>query len=208
MKTRHSRIVMAVVPLVAGALLFVFAFYQRNRFMGDTEKRFQVERQSSELLRRLQDSLEPTKERLAAADDTPDEESEFLRDLRALAIESRVRISRWAGQNRFDPTQPPAEPRAGVGPLPKGVTEVTGTLEVTGPYRSVLSFLHRVENGPRLFNLSDVNWGRPVTGQDVRLTVHISRYVIPSEAPPKPQEEPHDAATGRRIDGSVDPGSA
>jgi len=183
-QTEQLRIVMVGGPFLAGIALFAFAMAQRNHFAADTEARQKVESQiaAAQIQMAAQASQPPSRE--AAVKDEPTEESVYLSFLRSAALSTGVKIIRWASNPRTPdvPGAPPAPPAIA------DIANLSGTLEVAGPYPNVLSFTRQLESSHRLLNLSNVNWNRPENGFDIHLTATVTRYILkpaPPAAPPQ-----------------------
>jgi hypothetical protein len=196
---RGTRIAVVVGIFLFALSMFGLAFLQRSRFVRDTEDRQRIEGQISALYLSIQSQSDLPRGREAVVEDGPREESAFLALLRRAAQTSGARIRRWNAQAR------PPQPGVTVDPpsdVLKDVTPLIGTLEASGPYRSVIAFTRRLETGDRLLSLSNVSWSRPAEGQDVLLVAQITRYVVPASAPPAQAatENTHDAPSRRFAD--------
>ena len=177
------RIAMVAVPSVAALALFIVSFQQRSKFVRDSEKRQQVERQISDLLKSMESQNSLAEAKKAAVTDEPLEESRYLTFIRSSAQANGIKIVRWASNPRLPATSapPPTDPNA-ASPALADVQPLTGTLEVAGPYRQVLSFARALESSDRLYNMSNVSWVRPDNGFDVHLSVFVTRYVLKAPA--------------------------
>lgn len=178
----QTQIALVATPLVAAVALFVFAVSQQKSFARDGEARQKVEAQRAQLIADLAMQANQPEGKVAAVEVKPTEESAFLSMLRGSALSSGVKIIRWnaLGQNNAPPPSDPANPLTEV---LKDVDAVSGTLEVAGPYRSVLSFTNRLENSSRLVNFTNVNWNKSDVPNTVRMTATVTRYVMKPASP-------------------------
>lgn len=125
----------------------------------------------------------PKERRFACAPHAQDEETAFLLDLRRRAHACGVSISRWSSHTTTYEKKEgeKAEPTDAV---LKGVTKVSCSLGLLGPYPALRAFLADLWNADRLLTVSHVDWTRTEKGSE--LSMSIGRYLAPEKDAPKP----------------------
>lgn len=118
---------------------------------------------------------QPLAEKEPAAPISDAEQAAFLEDLRQIARNTGVVLTKWANV----PTAPPTEANKVV--LPAWITPMLSNLEVSGPYPAIRNFLYEIARAPRLLNFSGVKWTRNDEKNTTSLSVTITRYVTPPQ---------------------------
>jgi hypothetical protein len=177
----RAKIAAVAAPTVIGLALLGYAAMQRGHFIQDTQERQHVESQIAAVLKQLESETSQPVGRQATVPDAPSEQSAYYTFMRLAAQSTGVKIVRWTSNPRVPLSMPgkPADPAlASIQPL-------SGILEISGSYNSVISFTHQLESASRLINLSAVSWNRFDPGTDVHFSATVTRYVnLPPPAAP------------------------
>jgi hypothetical protein len=105
---------------------------------------------------------------------SPSEQPDFIDLLRSRAEVNHTSLTRWA--NAAGSGSSPGAVSGGANPLPADVGAINCSIEVTGKYNDLRHFLYSLQDGPRLFTLSDMAWSRNGTWPITTLKFNLARY--------------------------------
>ena len=185
---RYLAILSPIVSVLCAGGLAFFEFRRLQDFqlaVSVTQKKIAVINQA------LKDyQMAPVSKQVPTAERGPHEQSMFLDNLRLMAINSHVQITRIANSEAPPPAPPPppsTDPNVPTPPakFAPGVGPVTSSVEVSGNQFNVRRFMYGVQRAPRLMNLTDLRWVRD-NWPNTHLVFTLTRYVGPPAAPGTP----------------------
>lgn len=174
-----------MLPILCFGLAAGVSMHQANRLHKLNQEWRQVGKQLAAM-----DSLtvvagaKPRLVRYPTVEQSPNEQPLFLNILRAYALETHVKVMRWANSssvakqastssaNGANAEKPPAG-------MPPDVTPIASVVEVSGTYNDMRRFLYRLMRSPRVLSLSDIRWMREDKWPVTHLNFTLTRYVAP-----------------------------
>ncbi len=120
-------------------------------------------------------SSNPSGGRYAAVIASPQEQPQFLTQLRSYAADASVTITRWAA---ILPPPPTAGGDKNQPKLPANLQRIYSSLEVSGSYVGVRKFLYSLLCDPRLLTMTNVRWSRGAKPDTTRAALTLTRYLF------------------------------
>lgn len=165
-QAQNYKILTIVLPIVALVIGGIFTMTQITRGRSLGEQKEEVDKNLAYLENLMQqDRLQPLTDKIPAEVISPQEQAAFLDQLRQLAAASGIDIVRWTNTARAlvapagptDPNDPNAKPEDN--PASK-VTALMCTMDISGEYPRMLSFMYALLRSKRLLNVSSLTWSR------------------------------------------------
>jgi hypothetical protein len=174
-----------MIPILCFGFAAGVSMHQANRLHKLDQEWRQVGKQLAAM-----DSLtvvagaKPRLVRYPTVEQSANEQPLFLNILRAYALETHIKVTRWANvssvanqastssTNATNAEKPPAG-------MPPDVTPIASTVEVSGTYNDIRRFLYRLMRSPRVLSLSDIRWMRDDKWPETHLHFTLTRYVAP-----------------------------
>jgi hypothetical protein len=175
-KLRFLKIAVILCPVgaafVAGSV-YGFEVRRLHRFEAERAK---AEAQMASLERLVKEiEAQPDIVRIPTADQTPQEQAQFLTALRSWAEARHVQLVRWTNV-----VTAPSSPEAGQATtLPAGVTAIVSNIDVKGRYDDARQFLYDLQRSRRLLTLNNVRWTRGEKWPGTEVFFSLTRYVTP-----------------------------
>jgi len=182
-QAQNYKILTIVLPIVAVVIAGIFTMTQIKRGQGLAEQKQEVDKSIAYLKNLMeQDRLQPLTDKIPAEVISPQEQAAFLDQLRQLAAGSGIEIIRWTNTARAlvaptpapDPNNPDAKPEDN--PASK-VTALMCTMDISGEYPRMRSFMYALLRSKRLLNVSSLTWTRTNEYPRTALTFTCTRYV-------------------------------
>lgn len=185
-RTSHLNIAKIVIPflcfLIAGGVIS----YEIRRIRRLEGERIQVEQNIAtvEKLRQELDQHTPVMlNRFPTAQQSPQEQADFLNKLRAYAAATQIRIVRWTNATPIAPASGGESGPPKQSSIPPGVLPISSSIEVSGLYNDIRAFLYSLLRDPRLFSLTDIEWQRSDRWPRTRVSMTLTRYVTRERSP-------------------------
>jgi len=203
-QAQNYKILTIVLPIVAVVIAGIFTMTQITRGRSLAEQKEQVDKNIAYIENLMQqDRLQPLTDKIPAEVISPQEQAAFLDQLRQLANSSGIDIVRWTNTARAlvappptpDPNNPNAKPEEN--PASK-VTALMCTMDISGEYPRMRSFMYALLRSKRLLNVSSLTWSRTNEYPRTALTFTCTRYVTsePMLNTPPPAEPGNPAEPG------------
>jgi hypothetical protein len=182
-QSQNYKILTIVLPIVALVIAAIFTMTQITRGRSLAEQKEQVDKNIAYIENLMQqDRLQPLTDKIPAEVISPQEQAAFLDQLRQLAGASGIEIVRWTNTARAlvappstpDPNNPNATPEEN--PASK-VTALMCTMDISGEYPRMRSFMYALLRSKRLLNVSSLTWSRTNEYPRTALTFTCTRYV-------------------------------
>lgn len=174
-KTGFGTIFGVTIPL-ACAIIFGMMCYTQKKDR-DLAKADEVQQlQNVQALRHMLATvtIEPLMSKKPAFEATPDEQAQFLTQLRTDAQGAGVKLVQYMNMGQVLPARSNdpknAQPQSDFRP-------VASTLTVQGPYQGVRAFAFSLLRADRLMNMNGVSWKRDADGRTTTLSFTLIRYV-------------------------------
>jgi len=179
----NYKLLTIILPIVAVVIAGIFTMTQITRGRSLAEQKEQVDKNIAYIENLMrQDRLQPLTDKIPAEVISPQEQAAFLDQLRQLASASGIEIIRWTNTARAlvapppkaDPKNPNAKPEET--PASK-VTALMCTMDISGEYPRMRSFMYALLRSKRLLNVSALTWTRTNEYPRTALTFTCTRYV-------------------------------
>jgi len=128
----------------------------------------------------------PRPARFPTAEQSSQEQPNFLNVLRAYADGAHVRFVHWSNNSANTANNASVASASGSDnkeaqgkSLPPDVTAIVSQVEIAGHYLGIRDFLYSILRSPRLLNLTDIKWMRDDTWPQTHVTFTLTRYVAP-----------------------------
>lgn len=174
-KSSLSAIIGVTIPLACAIVFGMMCFSQykqRGLAEADAAQQKKIVRDLEHMKETI--DVEPLMDKHLAAFDTPDEQAQFLTQLRMNAQSAGIKLLQYTNmgqvmQNRRNQSQKQEKP--------SNFRPVASTLSVQGPYPGVRAFAYSLLRADRLMNMNGVTWKRDSDGRTTTLSFTLIRYV-------------------------------
>lgn len=174
-RTSIYNLLSVIIPLVCLAGVVAALVILKSRANAAEEQNRQAVQQIAVVENRIKEletvERQPLESSVAAS---PMEETGFLNLIRGYAGVG-VTIDKF---NIATPLAPQGASGEAAAPArPAGVSAVSGSMDVSGPYNAVRQFLYNLHRSSRLFTLRDVKWRRGDKPGTTSASFTLTRYV-------------------------------
>jgi hypothetical protein len=164
-----------LVPIISIFVAVVLTLVEAHRYREYGRELVVTQRQINQLDILIKDlDSKPPISVIPVILQSPAEQPDFIDILRSRAEQTHISLTRWANTA----AAPNSAAASGGGtPLPAEVSAINCSIEVAGKYNDLRHFLYSLQDGPRLFTLSDMMWARNEKWPITTLKFNIARYV-------------------------------
>lgn len=179
-KLNFRNVLTMLLPLVALIANVGVVLTQKGRVDDIDTRRQKTEENIAAVeaaIKRVDES--PSPPRMPTMEQSPREQVDFLNMLRAFASASAVKVDQFNNST-------PVAPSSGSGTdasktvIPGGVLAISSSVEISGPYNNVRSFMYDLLRSPRLFSVNDLQWTRGMPYPKTVASFTLTRYVTPA----------------------------
>jgi hypothetical protein len=163
-----------LVPMVSIFVVVVLTLYEAHRCRQADRQLVVTRKQIAQLATLIKDlDSKPPISVVPVILQSPAEQPDFIDMIRSRAEQNHVSLTRWANAAVSG-----SSPGAGKGSsLPAEVSAINCSIESAGTYNDLRHFLYSLQDGPRLFTLSDMVWSRNDKWPITMLKFNLARYV-------------------------------
>jgi hypothetical protein len=174
-KSSVGAIIAVTIPLACAIIFGLMCYSQyRDRDLARAAEAQQKSQVDALIRQRETISTQQLTTKHLAALSTPDEQAQFLTQLRMNAQSANIKLVEYRNMGqvmarRQDPNQRNASQSI--------YRPVASALTVQGPYQGVRAFAYSLLRSDRLMNMNGVSWKRDPDGRTTTLSFTLTRYV-------------------------------